>query len=74
MAVNKETQLGKLILKVQTGVNTAGKPVYKQRTLSGLKASAADADVYAVGTALGALQQHTPFVVERLDEGTLSNS
>lgn len=74
MAVNKAVLPGKMILKVQTGLDSAGKPVYKQRSLAGLKASAADADVYAVGAEIAALQKHTPFVVERVDEGTLSST
>lgn len=74
MAVNKVPLVSKMILKVQTGTNTAGKPVYKQRSFAGLKATAVDSDVFAVAQELGNLQKHTPFVVLRLDEGTLVNS
>lgn len=71
MAVTKTALAGKLIVKVQTGVNNSGKPVYKQRIFTGLKATASDSDVYAVGAEIAALQHYTPVVIERLDHGTL---
>ena len=73
MAVSKVPSVSKIILKVQTSTNAAGKPVYKQRPFAGLKATATDSDVFAVAQEIGNLQKYTPFVVLRLDEGTLAN-
>lgn len=74
MAVSNVPSVSKMILKVQTGLNASGKPVYKQRAFAGLKVTAADSDVFAVAQEIGKLQQYTPFVVLRLDEGTLANA
>jgi hypothetical protein len=74
MAVSKVPSTSKVILKVQTSTNAAGKAVYKQRAFAGLKTTAADSDVYAVAQEIGNLQKYTPFVVLRLDEGTLASS
>ena len=74
MAVTKAPLVSKLIVKVQTGTNASGKPVYKQRIFTGLKAAAADSDVFAVAQEIGNLQKFMPFVVMRLDEDTLTNA
>ena len=57
MAVNKVPLVSKMILKVQTGVNASGKPVYKQRAFAGLKVAAVDSDVFAVAQEIGNLQK-----------------
>lgn len=74
MAVSKVPLTSKIILKVPTGTNGSGHTVYKQRAFAGLKATAVDSDVFAVAQEIGNLQQYTPFVVVRLDEGTLANA
>lgn len=71
MAVVKRPQSGKLVLKVETGVNTAGKPVYRLRTFANVKADAADADVFAVAQGMADLQQHKLADVVRQDLNNL---
>ena len=71
MAVVKTTQPGKLIVKVQSGVNSAGTAVYRQRTFANLKPAATDADVYAIGHGLGSLQTYPVSEISRQDNGNL---
>ncbi|MEN6414803.1 MAG: DUF1659 domain-containing protein [Veillonellales bacterium] len=73
MAVNKVAQSTRLVVKVQTGTNAAGNPVYRQRSFTNTKASAADSDVYAIGQGLGSLQKYPVISISRLDENTLVN-
>lgn len=73
MAVNKVPQNSKLVIKVETGLNAAGNPVYRQRTYTNLKASAADADVYAIGEGLAGLQKYPASNIYRTDENELVN-
>ena len=42
-------------LKIQTGVNISGFPVYKTVSYSSIKPDAADADIYAIGAGLASL-------------------
>ncbi|HWR38074.1 MAG TPA: DUF1659 domain-containing protein [Patescibacteria group bacterium] len=58
MAVVKVPQNGTLTLRVQTGLNAAGSPVYAKRNMTGVKPAASIDDVYAVGTALAELQKY----------------
>lgn len=71
MAVSKVAQATRLALKVRTGTTAAGEPVYKTRTFKGLKTNGTDADVYAVGQALGGLQQYPVANIIRQDDGDL---
>lgn len=73
MAVTKVSKTGKLVLKVRTGMNGA-KEIYKNRTFAGLKSTALDADIYAIGQALADLQQYTPVLIQRFEEAELQNS
>lgn len=73
MAVNKVPQNSKLVIKVETGLNAAGNPVYRQRTYTNLKASAADADVYAISEGLAGLQKYPVSSIYRTDENELVN-
>jgi len=73
MAVTKLAQNGKLVVKVETGVNASGNPTYRLRSFQNVKPGAADADVYAVAQALVNLQQHTVVNVARMEEGNLVN-
>ena len=45
MAVSKAVESSKMVLRVQSGLDGAGKAVYKNVSLSGLNPAAADADV-----------------------------
>ncbi|BBB91682.1 MAG TPA: DUF1659 domain-containing protein [Methylomusa anaerophila] len=71
MAIVKVPQTGKLLIKVQTGLNTAGNPVYRQRTFANVKAGVSDDDLFAIGQGLGSLQQHTVSDITRVDAGNL---
>ncbi|VBB09426.1 Hypothetical protein LUCI_4716 [Lucifera butyrica] len=73
MAVANMPQSTKLVVKVQTGTNSAGKPAYKTRSYQGVKTTAADSDVYAVGQGLGNLQSYPVAAITRLDEDNLVN-
>ncbi|MPM04439.1 hypothetical protein SDC9_50716 [bioreactor metagenome] len=73
MAVNKVPQNSKLVIKVQTGVNTAGAAVYRQRTYANIKSDAADADIYAIGNGIAGLQKHSTESISRVDSGELVN-
>ena len=71
MAVTKLAQNGKLVVKVETGVNASGNPTYRLRSFQNVKPGAADADVYAVAQALANLQQHPVINVTRMETGNL---
>lgn len=73
MAVVKMPQSGKVILKVQTGVNASGSPTYRLRTFTNVKSDAADGDVFAVAQGLAGLQQHTLVDTVRQDLNSLVN-
>lgn len=73
MAVVKVPQSVKLVLKVQTGVNTAGNPVYRSRSFANVKTAAADSDVFAVAQGLAGLQKHTLVDIGRQDVNNLIN-
>ncbi|MPN26003.1 hypothetical protein SDC9_173425 [bioreactor metagenome] len=73
MAVSKLPQGAKLVIKVQTGVNASGNPVYRQRTYANIKSTAADADMYAIGEGLAGLQKHPATSITRTDENELVN-
>lgn len=73
MAVVKMPQTGKLVLKVQTGVNASGNPVYRLRTFANIKSDVADADAFAVAQSLAGLQQHTLVDIVRQDLSSLVN-
>jgi hypothetical protein len=71
MAVNRVAQGSRLVITIQSGVNAGGKPTYHQRTYKNLKASAADADVYAVGQEMANLQSYPVTGISRVDENNL---
>jgi hypothetical protein len=73
MAVVKMPQSGKMILKVQTGVNASGTAVYRLRTFANVKSGAADADVFAVAQGLAGLQKHTLVDTVRQDLSSIVN-
>lgn len=71
MAVNKVPQSSRLVIKVQTGLNGSGNPVFRQRTFNNVKSQASDADIHAIATGLSSLQKHTVIQFSRIDEGDL---
>ncbi|MGI6093485.1 MAG: DUF1659 domain-containing protein [Veillonellaceae bacterium] len=71
MAVNKLPQGTKLVIKVRTGVNEAGNPVFRQRSYSNIKTEAVDADMHAIGAGLASLQKHPVESIFRTDNGKL---
>jgi len=71
MAVSKVPQTSRLAIKVQTGVNTAGNPVYRQRSFANIKTAAADSDVFAVAQGIAGLQKDLVSGFSRIDEGDL---
>ena len=73
MAVVKVPQSVKVVLKVQTGVNATGNPVYRSRTFANIKATAADSDVFAVAEGLAGLQKNTLVDIIRQDLNNLIN-
>lgn len=73
MATTKTPQTSRFSIRVQTGLNAAGKAVVRQRVFKNVKPGAADADVHEVAKALAALQQHPVLGIARLDEGLLDN-
>lgn len=73
MAVTKVPQTSRLAIKVQTGVNAAGNPVYRQRSFANIKTAAVDSDVFAVAQGIAGLQKDPVNGVSRIDEGDLVN-
>jgi hypothetical protein len=73
MAVVKMPQSGKLVLKVQTGVNASGSPVSRLRTFANVKSDVTDADAFAVAQELAGLQQHKLVDIVRQDLNSLVN-
>lgn len=71
MAVVRVATASRLTIKVQTGLSTSGSPVYRVRTYRNVKPAAPEADIFAVGQALGSLQKHTVSSIARVDEGDL---
>lgn len=56
MALEKIPTRCTFTIKVQSGLNMSGNPVYKTYNYSNVKTDAADANIYAVASGLGALQ------------------
>jgi len=71
MAVNKVPVGSSLRIQFQIGVDHEGNPVFRSRSLSGVKSDAADQDIYDVAMALGGLQDYTVNAVTRVDNGRL---
>lgn len=77
MAVNANPLSSRLQLRLITGQDDKGNPIYRSRTYSNVKPLASDEDIYNVGDALADLQQHeldqirriSEYVLEEEDEG-----
>lgn len=72
MAVNKVPTGTVLRLQLQTGVDTEGNPVYRNKSLNYVNPTAADQDVFDVATALGGLQEHPVNAISRIDSARLT--
>lgn len=73
MAVTKIPQKTSLGIKIQTGLNAAGNPVYKTLGFSNIKSTATDDNVYAVGLGLSSLQKFPVVGIMRTDNNNLIN-
>ena len=71
MAVSNIPQTSRAVVKVQTGINAAGNPVYRLCNFRNLKVAAANADVHVVAQGLGSLQKYPVTLIARIDEGNL---
>lgn len=58
MAVKQKSETAKLLVKVRTGSNEKGNPVYKQRAVANLNPALTNDDVFDIGEGLGNLQVH----------------
>lgn len=72
MAVNVTPMSSRLALKVNTGTDTDGNPVFRTRSFSGVKPAAADQDVYDTAQAIAGLQQHVVEEIGRVSENILA--
>lgn len=58
MAVTQKSQTAKLLVKVCTGSNEKGNPVYKQCAVANLNPALTNDDAFDIGEGLGSLQMH----------------
>lgn len=62
-----------LRLKLDCGLNDlTGKTVVKSKTFSNVRPNSSVDDVYAVGVALGSLQEYDVMEISKIDNSTLS--
>lgn len=73
MAVNRVPQGSRMVISIQNGINASGLPKNVLRTYKSVKASAVDADVYAVAQGMANLQKYPITGISRMDEGNLVN-
>lgn len=73
MATQKIPTKSTLNIQVQTGVNTNGLPILVNRSYSGIKVTAAEEDVMAVGQAIAAVQSLPVMAYQRVDYAELLN-
>lgn len=72
MAVEVTPLSSRLSLRMHTGTDGEGNPVFRTRSYSGVKPSAADQDVYDVALAIAGLQQHSVEEISRVNENGLA--
>ena len=72
MAIKKTKAATKLLLRVQTGTDKQGAPIYSRRTVQNVNPALADEDFLAVGKGLSALQSHIVSGILRQDVATLT--
>jgi hypothetical protein len=58
-------------MQFQTGLDGNGDPVFRTKSLSNVKTTAIDQDIYDVAQALVALQEYTLATVLRVDSALL---
>jgi len=71
MAVDKIPSGTTLRMQFQTGLDGDGDPVYRTKSLSSVKTTAVDQDIYDVAQALVGLQEYTLVTVLRVDSALL---
>ena len=74
MAVISNPLGSRLQLRVITGEDYEGNPIYSTRSYSNIKAATSDEDLYSVGEALVNLQKHELDFIRRIDESILIES
>jgi len=74
MAVEKIPSGTTLRMQFQTGLDGDGDPVYRTKSLSNIKITALDQDIFDVANALVALQEYTLTAVLRVDSAVLEEA
>jgi uncharacterized protein YaaR (DUF327 family) len=73
MAVTSTSLASDLILVMDNGISSTGQALSQSRTYKNVKASADDADVYAVAEILIGLQSKTNNSIQRKNTGELTS-
>ncbi|OPX90223.1 MAG: hypothetical protein A4E53_01109 [Pelotomaculum sp. PtaB.Bin104] len=60
-----------LKLKLNTGTDGSGNPVFRTKSLSNVKPTAAHQDIFDVAVSLSGLQEYTLSSISRVDSGEL---
>lgn len=71
MAVESIATGSVMRMQLQTGVDTNGDPVFRNKSLNNIKPEATDQDLYDVAQALAGLQQHNLADVLRVHSARL---
>lgn len=74
MSTSSNAMDSRVQIKFNTGVDETGKPVYKIKSLGGIKSSASDEDVMTVAQALAEIQEYTVAAIFRIDQAELVNA
>lgn len=74
MAVSKVPGDSVLKLALHVGDSPTGSPILKNRSLNGIKSTAADQDLFDVANALSGLQQYPLNAITRIDNSALTNA
>ncbi|OPX90706.1 MAG: hypothetical protein A4E53_00884 [Pelotomaculum sp. PtaB.Bin104] len=74
MAVTKVPTGAALKLKLNTGTDGSGNPVFRSKSLSNVKPTTADSDIYDVAVSLSGLQSYTLASISRVDSAELINA
>lgn len=74
MAVNNLPTSVVLRMRLQTGVDDDGDPIYSNKNLSNVKVDAQDQDIYDVAIALTQLHEHELVSVMRIDTAKLEEA
>jgi hypothetical protein len=74
MAVTTTKLLTSINIKYKTGIDANGKDISKSKKVSNIKVSATDADIYAIGAAIGGLLKYPILEIQRSDDNLLTNA